>query len=76
MISTPIYSVEPEEWFKSLVLSQQQMGWNGILVQQFQKRSNVYCSRDSCPVKSLAQLTLGQPVRLTQSVDDPFGMTR
>jgi len=66
MISTPIYSVEPEEWLnKSLVLSSQQMGWNGILVQQFQSVPTSTVVEIPALSNPLAQLT----ARTTRSVN-------
>ncbi len=71
MISTPIHSVEPEEWLnKSLVLSSQQMGWNGILVQQFQSIPTSTVVEIPALSNHWLNLPLGQPVRLTQKCDD------
>ncbi|MGL4620502.1 AraC family transcriptional regulator [Chroococcidiopsis sp.] len=71
MRSTPIHSVKPDEWLnKSLVLSSQQMDWNGILVQQFQS----FPTSTEVEIPALSNhwlnLPLGQPVRLTQKRDD------
>ena len=55
---------------KSLVLSSQQMGWNGILVEQYQ--SVLTPSEIELPAWSahLLNLHLDQPVQLTQKRDD------
>lgn len=71
MRSALIHSVKPEEWLnKSLVLSSQQMDWNGILVQQFQS----FPTSTEVEIPALSNhwlnLPLGQPVRLTQKCDD------
>ncbi|KAM3094284.1 helix-turn-helix domain-containing protein [Phormidesmis sp. 146-35] len=56
---------------KSLILSSQQMGWNGILVEQYQILPTSYCEA-SLPALSAHWLNfpLGQPMHLTQKRDN------
>jgi AraC family transcriptional regulator len=56
---------------KSLMLSSQPMGWNGILVEQYQIPP-ISCCEASLPALSAHWLNfpLGQPMRLTQKRDD------
>lgn len=70
MTSNPISSVEPDQWLnKSLALSSQQMGWNGILVQQYQS----FPTSTEVEIPALSNhwlnLPLGNPVRLIQKRD-------
>jgi AraC family transcriptional regulator len=63
-------SIEPPQLNKSLVLSSQHRGWNGILVEQYQS-SSTSCE-GNLPALSAHWLNfpLGKPIHLTQKRDD------
>lgn len=52
------------------VLSSRQMGWNGILVEQYQHLSNSFEVKFPAPSDHWLVLPLGQPVLVTQKSDD------
>jgi AraC family transcriptional regulator len=56
---------------KSLTLSSQQMGWNGILVEQYQIPPNSSCEASLSALSAhWLNFPLGQPMHLTQQRDD------
>ncbi|WP_245570497.1 hypothetical protein [Chroococcidiopsis thermalis] len=69
--SNSIGSVEPDQWLnKSLVLSSKHLGWNEILVQQYQS----FPTSTEVEIPALSNhwlnLPLGQPIHLTQKRDN------
>lgn len=52
------------------VLSSRQMGWNGILVEQYQHLSNSFEVEFPAPSDHWLVLPLGQPILVTQKSDD------
>lgn len=64
-------NIEPPQLNKTLVLSSQHMGWNGILVEQYQSPPN-FSFEANLAARSAHWLTLplGQPIYLTQKHDD------
>jgi AraC family transcriptional regulator len=71
MTSNPIASLEPDQRLnKCLVLSSQQMDWNGILVQKYQSFPTATEVEIPALPNHWLNLPLGQPVRLLQKRDD------
>jgi AraC family transcriptional regulator len=63
-------SIEPPQLNKSLVLSSQHRGWNGILVEQYQSPSTS-CEGNLPPLSAhWLNFPLGEPIHLTQKRDD------
>jgi len=65
-------AIEPRQRFDNTtpVLSSRQMGWNGILVEQYQHLSESFEVEFSAPSDHWLVLPLGQPVLVTQKSDD------
>ena len=71
MKSTLFNSIEPDQWLnKSLVLSSQQIDWNGISVQQYQSFPTSTEVEIPARAHHWLNLPLGRPVRLIQKRDD------